>query len=144
MARAVAGERNSKRRVIPARGNKMKINCATENFRDMLTGEMDAAETTHGLVLDANDYDGLADEFAGDVLNGLTAAGVEWSRCYSQSRGAMVAVQTATEEEIAAFDAAVDAARPAAAKRLDEFVKLSKAAADEAATTEVEWAAGNA
>ena len=26
-------------RVIPARGNEMRINCATENFRDMLTDE---------------------------------------------------------------------------------------------------------
>lgn len=121
----------------------MKINCATENFRDMLTNEIDSAEATHGISLDANVYDDLADEFAGDVLNGLTAVGVEWSRVYTQSRGAMVAVQSATEEETAAFEAAVDAVRPAIAKKIDEFVRIAKADADEAARLEAEWQAGN-
>jgi hypothetical protein len=139
----VRPDRQPQTQVIPARGTKMKINCATENFRDMLTDEMDSAEKTHGIVLDANDYDGLADEFAGDVLNGLTAAGVQWSRCYSQSVGAMVAVQSATDDEREAFDAAVDAARPAIAKKIDEFVRLAKVTETEADRIEAEWQAGN-
>ena len=110
----------------------MKINCATENFRSMILDEIDASETAHSIVLDSSAYDDLADEFAGDVLHSLTRSGVEWSRCYTQSRGAMVAVQSATENEIDAFDLAADAARPEIAKKIYEFVRLTAAAASEA------------
>ena len=102
---------------------KMKINCATENFRVLIWDEIVDAEEKYHLNLDIEVYNDIADEFAGDVLRSLVHSGVEWSRCYTQSRGAMVAVQSATDREHDEFDAAVVAARPEIAKKLEQFVE---------------------
>ena len=102
----------------------MKINCATENWRELLWDEIVEAEFFHDINLDVSVYDDLVDEFAGDVLNALSRQAAAWERCYTQSVGAMVAVQSATQDEIAAFNAAVDAARPKAAASLLDFCKV--------------------
>ena len=101
----------------------MEINCATENFRELLWDEIVDAEEANNITLDAEVYDDLADEFAGDVLRSLAHSGVAWTRCHTQSRGAMVAVQSATHDERDLFYAAVDAARPSIAKKLEQFVQ---------------------
>ena len=98
----------------------MKINCATENFRELLWDEIVDAECFHDINLDVSVYNDIADEFAGDVLK---AVAVDWERCYTQSKGAMVAVQSATHDERDLFYAAVDAARPKAAASLLDFCK---------------------
>ena len=99
----------------------MKINCATENFRDLLWDEIVDAEEAHNVTLDVSVYDDIVDEFAGDVLKSVAVA---WERCYTQSVGAMVAVQSATHDERDLFYAAVDAARPKAAASLLDFTKV--------------------
>ena len=101
----------------------MKINCATENFRELIWDQIVDAEEKYEVNLDIEVYNDFADEFAGDVLRSLVHSGVEWERCHSQSRGVMVAVQSSTHEERDLFYAAVDAARTSIAKKIEQFVE---------------------
>lgn len=109
----------------------MEINCATENFRELIWDEICDAEEANNITLDSVIYNDIADIFAGDVLRSLAHSGVAWTRCHTQSVGDMICVQSATHDERDLFYAAVDAARPEIAKKIEQFVesmarKLSK------------------
>jgi hypothetical protein len=107
----------------------MKINCATENFRELIWDQIVDAEEANNITLDAEVYDDFADEFAGDVLRSLAHCGVTWERCHTQSVGAMVCVQSATDEERDLFDSVVDSAMPSIAAKIEQFVESMASAA---------------
>ena len=107
----------------------MKINCATENFRELIWDQIVDAEEKYDVKLDIDVYNDFADIFAHDVLCWLTVCGVTWKRCHTQSVGAMVCIQSATDEEREVFDSVVDSARPSIAAKIEQFVESMASAA---------------
>ena len=101
----------------------MKINCATENFRELIWDQIVDAEEKYNINLDIDVYNDFAGIFAHDVLCWLTVCGVTWERCHTQSVGAMICVQSATDEEREVFDSVVDSARPDIAAKIEQFVE---------------------
>jgi len=104
----------------------MKLNLATENWRETILDLIDRAEAEASLdssETDAADYDDFADEVAGDVLRELTDNGLDYERCYSQSVGSFVIVQSASEDEQHAFSIAIEKAKEAIYPKILEQAK---------------------
>ena len=119
----------------------MKLNLATENWRETILNLIDRAEDQAGVdssATDAADYDNFADEVAGDVLRDLTDSGFDYERSYSQSVGSFVIVQRGTDQEQEAFGAALGKAKEAVfpkivAKAKEFAVAIAERRAEEAA-----------
>jgi hypothetical protein len=87
----------------------MKLMFATEYWREELADAIDTAEREAGVTLDHLRYDDIAQGLRSRVVARLFEAGVHPAWCYQQSVGAGAIVQAATEAELAAFHAALDA-----------------------------------
>lgn len=89
----------------------LKLKIDNETWRDQLASLADE----YGL--DEVEHDELVDELQDETLNALE---IPFERAYQQTRGNSVIVQGGTPEEIAAFEAAYEAAMakmPASAAR---------------------------
>lgn len=97
----------------------MHLNLTTENWRELLTDEIDAAERAAGVDADQTFYNEFAEALRDETLRRLT---VDYSRAHQQSVGAFEIIQSGTAEERAAFDAALESAKPAVVRLLNQAV----------------------
>jgi hypothetical protein len=81
----------------------------TEYWREAMADAIDDAEREAVVTLYHNAYDDIAKVLRTKVVTHLHVAGVTVSWSFQQSVGACVLVQSATPEEQAALDAAMDA-----------------------------------
>ena len=90
----------------------MRVMWHTECWLDNIADIIDEGERNAGVSMDINTYADIAHGLRSSVNDRLVVRdhlSVAWS--YQQSVGVGVLVQSATEEERAAFDAAMDAER---------------------------------
>jgi hypothetical protein len=104
----------------------MKMMFATEYWRDEMADAIDAAEGEADVTLGDTHYDDIAKELRSRVVAYLFDDGIQPTWCYQQSVGVGVIVQSATEEELAAFDAALDAEREWMAAEIKAEIAIAK------------------
>ena len=89
----------------------MKLMWEAEYWRDELTDTIDKYEGEADVTLDDGVYNDIAKELRSRVVMHLFDDGIDASWSYQQSVGAGVLIQSATPDERAAFDAAMEAER---------------------------------
>jgi len=112
------------------RGNTMKLRLNLDDWREELLDAIQDAESESGVVSDATFYNDAADQLCEDTLERLGDAGITWERAHQQSVGTHVIVQTGTESERAAFDAALHASMPGAIECLRRLARSAAEAVD--------------
>ena len=80
----------------------MKIKFETECWREEIVGWLDCEGLTDGEI------DAKADRLCENVISLLRRNGIEVERAHAQKIGAFAIVQSATDAERAAFDAALE------------------------------------
>lgn len=81
----------------------LRLRHDTEDWRELLGGMIDEAESATGQPLDANCYDDAADSLCCAVLDRLTYEGIAHERAWQQCVGNFVIVQSGTDVEREAY-----------------------------------------
>ena len=110
----------------------MKLMFETEYWLEEMRGIIDAAEAAAGVTLSDDHYSDIAKELRSRVKSRVYFdRDIEVSWSYQQSVGAFVLVQSGTDSEREAFDAAVEAEREWVSEQVRKEIDAERAAVAE-------------